>query len=87
MTIGPGRRVGPYEVVSLIGEGGMGKVWRAHHTLLKRDDALKALPGAFTTDRDRLGDVLAAHRRRVDAAVHGPCYEPKHRVSSPQRNR
>ena len=42
MSIGPGSRLGPYEVTALIGEGGMGKVWRAHHTGLKRDDALKA---------------------------------------------
>jgi serine/threonine protein kinase len=40
MTIGPGSRIGLYEVTSLLGEGGMGRVWRARHTLLKRDDAL-----------------------------------------------
>jgi hypothetical protein len=38
MAIGLGSRVGPYEVTALIGEGGMGKVWRAHHTALRRDD-------------------------------------------------
>jgi serine/threonine protein kinase len=43
MTIGVGSRVGPYEVTALLGEGGMGKVWRAHHTALKRDDAVKVL--------------------------------------------
>ena len=32
MPIGPGSRLGPYEITALIGEGGMGKVWRAHHT-------------------------------------------------------
>ena len=47
MTIGPGTRLGPYEITALIGEGGMGKVWRAHHTALKRDDALKVLPGCL----------------------------------------
>src|SRR5687768_3203415 len=54
MAIGPGSRLGPYEVTALIGEGGMGKVWRAHHTGLKRDDALKVLPDAFASDPDRL---------------------------------
>jgi serine/threonine protein kinase len=50
MPIGPGVRLGPYEVTALIGEGGMGKVWRARHTGLKRDDALKVLPDAFAAD-------------------------------------
>ena len=54
MAIGPGTRVGPYEVTALIGEGGMGKVWRAHRTALKRHDALKVLPDAFATDLERL---------------------------------
>jgi serine/threonine protein kinase len=51
MTLGPGSRIGPYEVTALIGEGGMGKVWRAHHRALKRDDALKVLPDAFAAAR------------------------------------
>jgi serine/threonine protein kinase len=54
VTIGPGSRVGPYEVISVVGEGGMGKVWRAHHTALRRDDALKVLPEALATDPERL---------------------------------
>ena len=54
MALTPGTRLGPYEVTALIGEGGMGKVWRAHHTALKRDDALKVLPDAFASDPDRL---------------------------------
>src|SRR5262249_57103548 len=54
MSLGPGTRLGPYEITVLIGEGGMGKVWRAHHTALNRDDALKVLPEAFASDPDRL---------------------------------
>jgi len=54
MALAPGTRLGPYEVTALIGEGGMGKVWRARHTALKRDDALKVLPDAFASDPDRL---------------------------------
>jgi len=51
MSLTPGSRVGPYEVTALLGEGAMGKVWRARHTALKRDDALKVLlagSAAFT---------------------------------------
>ena len=54
MTIGPGSRIGLYEVTALLGEGGMGRVWRARHTLLKRDDALKVLKDAFSADPERL---------------------------------
>src|SRR6185503_6121866 len=54
MTIGPGSRIGPYEVTSLLGEGGMGKVWRAHHAALKRDVALKVLPETVAADPERV---------------------------------
>ena len=77
MAIGPGSRVGPYEVTALIGEGGMGKVWRAHHAALKRDDALKVLPDAFASDPERLArfrreaQVLASLNHPNIAHVHG----------------
>jgi serine/threonine protein kinase len=54
MPIGPGSRIGPYEISALLGEGGMGKVWRAHHTALRRDDALKVLPDSVASDPERL---------------------------------
>jgi eukaryotic-like serine/threonine-protein kinase len=47
MSLAPGVRLGPYEVLARIGEGGMGTVWRARHVTLKRDDALKVLPDAL----------------------------------------
>ncbi len=77
MTIGPGSRVGPYEVTSLLGEGGMGKVWRARHSGLHRDDALKVLPEAFASDPDRLArfereaQVLASFNHPNIAHVYG----------------
>src|SRR5512132_865468 len=77
MAMGPGSRVGPYEVTALIGEGGMGKVWRAHHTALNRDDAIKVLPDAFASDSDRLArfrreaQVLASLNHPNIAHVYG----------------
>ncbi len=47
-------RVGPYEVTAKLGEGGMGEVYRATDTKLKREVAIKVLPAAFTEDKERL---------------------------------
>ena len=49
MALGPGARLGSYEVTALIGSGGMGEVWQARDTTLDRDVALKVLPEAFTS--------------------------------------
>ncbi|MGH9409999.1 MAG: protein kinase domain-containing protein, partial [Vicinamibacterales bacterium] len=54
MPLTAGQRVGSYEIVSPIGAGGMGEVYRARDTKLNRDVAVKVLPDAFASDPDRL---------------------------------
>ena len=54
MALSAGTRLGAYEVIGLIGQGGMGEVYQARDTTLDRDVALKVLPEAFTADPDRL---------------------------------
>ena len=54
MALSEGTKIGPYEVIGLIGQGGMGEVYQARDTKLDRDVALKVLPEAFTADPDRL---------------------------------
>lgn len=54
MTLAAGTRLGPYIVEGLLGTGGMGKVYRAEDTRLKRDIALKILPASAAADPERL---------------------------------
>jgi serine/threonine protein kinase/Tol biopolymer transport system component len=70
MSFTEGSHVGPYEVLSLLGTGGMGEVYRARDARLNRDVALKRLPGAFATDPDRVG------RFRREAQVLGTLNHP-----------
>ncbi len=53
MSLVPGTRLGPYEIVALIGAGGMGEVYRARDSRLGRDVAIKVLPPSFADDPDR----------------------------------
>src|SRR5262245_4792918 len=72
-----GTTIGPYQILSKLGEGGMGEVYRARDTRLKRDVALKVLPAHFTTNPDRLArfqreaEVLAALNHPHIAHIHG----------------
>ncbi|MEP6995629.1 MAG: protein kinase [Acidobacteriota bacterium] len=54
MPLHPGTRLGPYEILSLLGAGGMGEVYRARDERLKRDVAVKVLPASYASDPERL---------------------------------
>jgi serine/threonine protein kinase len=54
VTLAAGTRLGPYEIASPIGKGGMGEVYRAYETKLDRDVAIKVLPEEFANDDERL---------------------------------
>jgi len=54
MSLSSGSRLGPYEILSPIGAGGMGEVYRARDVRLHREVAVKVLPGSFSQDPDRL---------------------------------
>ncbi|HUF23498.1 MAG TPA: protein kinase [Vicinamibacterales bacterium] len=77
MALAGGTRIGPYEIVAPIGAGGMGEVYRARDTRLKRDVALKVLPATVAGDPERLArfqreaEVLAALNHPHIAHIHG----------------
>jgi serine/threonine protein kinase len=54
LALTQGTRLGPYEILSAIGAGGMGEVYKARDTRLDRDVAIKILPEAFAADADRV---------------------------------
>src|SRR4029450_998934 len=72
-----GSRVGPYEIIAPLGSGGMGEVYRARDTKLKREVALKVLPDTFARDTNRLAgfrrerELLATLNHANIAAIYG----------------
>ena len=56
MRLTPGARIGAYEITGSLGAGGMGEVYRATDTKLRREVAVKVLPAALAADPDRLAD-------------------------------
>ena len=77
MALSEGTPVGSYQIVTLLGVGGMGEVYRARDPKLNRDVALKVLPDLFATDADRLArfsreaQVLASLNHPNIAAIYG----------------
>ncbi|HEY7369461.1 MAG TPA: serine/threonine-protein kinase, partial [Thermoanaerobaculia bacterium] len=77
MSLSTGSRLGPYEILSPLGAGGMGEVYRARDTRLNRDVAIKILPEAFAEDPERLArfqreaQVLASLNHPHIAHIHG----------------
>ena len=72
-----GQKIGPYTIVSKLGEGGMGEVYRAKDTKLKREVALKVLPADVAGDRERMArfqreaEVLASLNHPHIAQIYG----------------
>src|SRR4029450_3860050 len=77
MGLAPGTRIGSYEIVSMLGAGGMGEVYKARDARLKRDVAVKVRPEIFATDGERLArfqreaEVLASLDHPHIAHIHG----------------
>ena len=75
MSVGVGTRLGSLEITALLGKGGMGEVYRARDTKLKRDVAIKILPDEFSRDPDRMtrfqreAEVLASLNHQNIAAI------------------
>ena len=77
MSLETGAELGPYEILSLIGAGGMGEVYKARDSRLDRIIAIKILPDAFAQDKERLSRferearLLASLNHPNIATIHG----------------
>ncbi len=77
MALSSGTHLGPYEILALLGAGGMGEVYRARDKKLARDVALKILPPAFLANSERMGrfqreaQLLASLNHQNIAAIYG----------------
>jgi serine/threonine protein kinase len=70
MPLTSGTKLGPYEILSALGAGGMGEVYKARDSRLNRDVAVKILPASFAADADRLQRF--AQESRAAAALNHP---------------
>src|SRR5258708_15599301 len=60
MPLQPGDKLGPYEIIASVGKGGMGEVWRAHDSRLRRDVAIKVSSQQFSERFEREAHAIAA---------------------------
>ncbi len=91
MSLAPGTKLGPYQIVAPLGAGGMGEVYRARDARLDRDVAIKILPELFAQDPERLArfereaKALAALNHPNIAAIYGiGVQRPGSRVQRPR---
>jgi serine/threonine protein kinase len=83
MALAPGTRLGAYEVTALLGQGGMGAVYRARDSRLGREVALKILPDLFATDPDRMARF--EREARTLAALNHPHIAQIHHLEHHER--
>src|SRR3979490_880973 len=76
MLLQPGDKLGPYEILALIGKGGMGEVYKAHDPRLKRDVAIKVSAAQFSERFEREATAIAALNHSNICTLHdiGPNY-------------
>jgi len=77
MALLPGTALGPYQITTPLGAGGMGEVYRARDTKLKREVALKVLPEIFVSDPQR----LFRFEREAACVGVGPCHAAQDRFA------
>ncbi len=77
MTLESGTKLGPYEILSPLGAGGMGEVYRAKDTRLDREVAIKVLPKMFSRDPERV------QRFQREAEACRPRHEPRSSLATP----
>src|SRR5262245_3905570 len=76
MALSPGTRISQFEILSLAGSGGMGEVYRARDMQLRREVAIKVLPGSLADSARRVrfqkeAEILASLNHRGIATIHG----------------